>query len=262
VLGRRNLEMKLQLTEEQAKKIDFIHKNRLGYTREDHTFVYVEELSGIVCMGEVDFNEYKYWEKKMSEPELKVGDKVKCLDNRNGDLPITIGKIYEIRAIREESFTIIDDKSVENEYKKFRFKPQFKVEKLGWYKSKKGDKVKILHKCKSNSFLGVLESDSEYVCRWFENGNYEVVNSETDLTLVEYLGPELPKEPRKFEFDAELESCGNEYSVYIPNASFEENEKNKVSQQISLKLSPNSIQSLSEMFGSKWHVTMTEILEE
>jgi hypothetical protein len=183
--------MKLQLTEEQVKKIDFSHKRRPVYYRENDTFVYVEELSGIVCMGEVDFNEYKYWDNKMSEQE-------------------------------------------------------FKVDKLGWYKTRRGDKVKILHKCKSNSFLGVLESDSEYVCRWFENGNYEAINFTTELTLVEYLGPELPKEPRKFEFYTTVKSDVSEITLKINNSECD--------------IVPTCYYTDDKT--TKWHVTMTEILEE
>lgn len=83
-------------------------------------------------------------------------------------------------------------------------KEEFKVDKLGWYESKNGEKFKVVH-IKNNENRPVITFSENDVCYNFsKEGFFYSRDMSSDCDLVKYLGPELPKEPRKFEFEAEI----------------------------------------------------------
>lgn len=132
----------------------------------------------------------------------------------------------------------------------FQPEEEFKVDKLGSYEVDDKTTIKVVH-ISSMFALFVRNNDSNYVERLHLNGKFEHNNN----YVVKYLGPELPKYPRKFEFEGLLEE--NKH----PNLS-------KLNDPVSIclkndcwgfyKSKPNYT-SLSKI--SKWKVSMEEVLE-
>lgn len=135
---------------------------------------------------------------------------------------------------------------------------EFDATRLGYYKMRDGDKSYVSYILdkpiyKYNEVCGffILNDGTQNPSYWWKNGKNNI-NSKYDL--IEYLGPELPKEPRKFEFEAKLlEREGNvdernplhllfNKTVFILNGDFE--------------YSPGY-----EGIFSKWKVVMQEIIE-
>lgn len=87
----------------------------------------------------------------------------------------------------------------------------FKVDKLGWYETRDGKKVKVIDLQKKFD-LGVICYSRNCILLNHVgfNGKYNPCK-ESPGDLIKYLGPELPKEPRKFEFESYLEECLSDY---------------------------------------------------
>lgn len=82
------------------------------------------------------------------------------------------------------------------------------VDKLGFYKARNGEYFKAVHIRNRDVYQGEfpvicirIKYDEDY--SFSEEGKYLETN-EHAWDLVEYIGPELPKKPRKFEFEAYL----------------------------------------------------------
>jgi hypothetical protein len=114
---------------------------------------------------------------------------------------------------------------------------EFKVDKLGWYENTNtGAKLKLVHFTKEVA-LFIPYEDATYVVGYDFKGYYKNNQPIDILELDKYLGPELPKEPRKFEFED-----------YISNNS----------------IIPFSVCLLTVSHSnsnSKWRITMEELIE-
>lgn len=145
----------------------------------------------------------------------------------------------------------------------FPEKEEFKVDKLGWYKSKGNPPIrdhfyKVLHIGKEYLFC---IDEMEIFWRIELDGKNYHYNSlkniwKTQFTLTEYVGPELPKEPRKFEFEAEL---GEEDKV--DEMKSQVCAIDKVIGHTCTNLMTKIFQRENYEKVSKWKVTMTEIIE-
>lgn len=114
---------------------------------------------------------------------------------------------------------------------------KFKVDKLGWYESKNGEKFRVVY-IKNNENRPVIAfSENDECYNFSKEGFYHNRDMSSDCDLVKYLGPELPKQPRVFEFESKYVSP---YSGGFIDLDSEIEDK------------------LTE---KKWHVTMNEILE-
>jgi co-chaperonin GroES (HSP10) len=136
-------------------------------------------------------------------------------------------------------------------------KEEFKVDKLGWYESDSGKKFKlltILNK-KGYAYQYVMVNELNSDIHWFDE-NYTYGSD----VLIKYLGPELPKEPRVFEFEAEITEdksdtnfnkfknvIGETVGHYTSHFNFIDNfHPNEISENLKI---------------SKWHIIMKEVLE-
>lgn len=123
---------------------------------------------------------------------------------------------------------------------------EFKIDKLGWYKCKdtfRNRHYYVVYFCKDkNIVLALSKEDKEKNNHNYEEFNllgqakyYDTYNRWSDL--IEYLGLELPKEPRVFEFESIYKTP---YSGGFESLS----------------------SSIEEMLDEKkWHVIMKEIIE-
>lgn len=183
--------------------------------------------------------------------EFKCGDTVECIMD-NPEYNLFRGAVFEVenhpdwgliilRKNPNERIVGIDSKHFRLTKKHVEEKEEFKVDKLGYYRCKNKNKVvKIIHKNEYGEniypMMGVHLYNDSFCDNWDENGNY-YNNSKTEYNLVEYLGPELPKEPRVFEFES---NYINPYRGGFIDLDPE------IEDELTLK---------------KWHVTMKEILK-
>jgi len=152
--------------------------------------------------------------------EFKVGDKVRCIKEtpipepfrHYGHYTCYVGQICTVCEVCNEnllkiktedtyisfqdknSFELVEEKEMEKE--------EFKVDKLGYYERKDGEKVKVIHICsdiKEQDHKVIAINHREDLFFYNPNGLYRSGNYEIDYNLIKYLGPELPREPRKFE---------------------------------------------------------------
>jgi len=136
---------------------------------------------------------------------------------------------------------------------------EFKVDKLGWYATKEGYKLKVIHALKDSQFIAIFVDNNDSVIV-YEDGQAD----DDEHHLVKYLGPELPqqpvapKAPRKFEFEGYLEES--------PTVPLSDNWMNCEYDSISKSfgypcepLSPIEMKTHDKSIMSKWRVTMEEI---
>lgn len=129
---------------------------------------------------------------------------------------------------------------------------EFKVDKLGRYEGKythaEGVRIfNVIHKL-NDSFVA-LQDDNENCFQVYEDGR----DVEWTIELTKYLGPEISKEHRKFEFEAYLTEFPEE--KYGSNPNFDLVFGYAVSEFYSEKPKSNYRKH------SKWKVTMEEIIE-
>lgn len=180
---------------------------------------------------------------KKHKPELKVGDEVRYYNGINIIEEINPDKEQSILIRRNDTCYWVDAEEITLVKED---KPEFKVDKLGWYKAVNNKRIKIVHKSVKMELLGVFEFDDTYVCKWKINGEYDIPHRSCNYNendLIEYIAPELHKEPRKFEF--ETTTAKNNFSINI-----------KIGQNCIVL--PESYQGINT---TKWHVTMEEILK-
>jgi len=137
------------------------------------------------------------------------------------------------------------------------------IDKFGIYKARNGEHYEVVYlskKDKKYSIIAVnLESNYEYA--FTKNGNYGP-NHDHPLDLIEYIGPELPKDPRKFEFEAYLGEHEDEHAQIYYSL------ENQVGHLTSPLYTEDGIKKMKSMsIGdwpkySKWRVVMEEILDE
>lgn len=130
---------------------------------------------------------------------------------------------------------------------------EFKVDKLGWYETRDGRKIKVLHDfgnntrdnirfiCIEKNGLDDFRCNYNGECSTYNSGNGEYIKYNSDCNLIKYFGPELPTKPREFEFNgwaAESENfqCAIQFFACMPRQNLP--------------------------FKGKWHVTMKELLDE
>jgi len=181
-----------------------------------------------------------------------------CLLNALGCIKFLI-KDSEINKEFDPEETVHKSSSKHTVYVKKEKK--FKVDKLGWYELKniedsyttKGQCVYIdekLEECCFKTFY--RNSEDSYLCLFNTDGT---PISDACIKVIKYLGLELPKEPRRFEFYASLrEFPDSEYSEFY-------------SMEKALGHSCGELYSKDYEYSdkdniSKWHVTMEEIIDE
>jgi hypothetical protein len=131
---------------------------------------------------------------------------------------------------------------------------KFDAARLGFYKMRNGTIAKVFYVRKKNSnfkIMGVCTATENFL-QWDDYGFY-IPDKEHDLDLIEYIGIELPKEPREFKFEAyieekEIDYDKNDTSFYAIENAFKKN------------VSPLFVRKETEKC-SKWEVTMKELLE-
>lgn len=184
----------------------------------------------------------------MTKPKFKIGDKVFLIDT---------SELYEIKdicIINPISYTIFQPRwTISNVSEarlrpihKTHIKPEFKVDKLGWYKTQNFGKCKIIYKHNDNTFIGFDHVNIDRPCMYTANGECHTFFDES-WRLVEYIGPELPKEPRKFELEGRICDLDNGRT-----------------DGVTPYIIPTKMH-VSKFYGkhhSKWYIQMTEILED
>jgi len=120
---------------------------------------------------------------------------------------------YEGIEIESRRITINEDSTKNStiDCDKFKQKEQFKVDKLGWYEST--DKYKFecvrIYNNKAYFLIENLSKEPIQLSKFNLDGTLTNDFNEVCVKLIKYLGSELPKELRKFEFEAEIISIIN-----------------------------------------------------
>lgn len=140
--------------------------------------------------------------------------------------------------------------------KKIPFEEEFKVDKLGWYEDGKGSKYKVVHIWENGDYP-VITINQKDTCLISYNINGKYCHKISERDLIKYLGPELPANPREFEFEAEM--------IEFPYASHGDNPC--IDMAVGHGCGPLSPKILVKKIEdgnkkSKWHFTMTEIIDE
>lgn len=122
---------------------------------------------------------------------------------------------------------------------------EFDATRLGYYKNRRKQIRHVFYKRKCHTYCmrGVDPENDSYIEGWTKNGKHHI-DSDDDLDLVEYLGPELPKEPRKFEFETVTDKNVFNLNIKVMGDEFH----------------PYSEYG-GEKYTTKWKCTMTEIIE-
>tara|TARA_R110000868_G_scaffold250282_3_gene506764 strand:- start:44 stop:400 length:357 start_codon:yes stop_codon:yes gene_type:complete len=96
----------------------------------------------------------------------------------------------------------------------------FKVESSGWYRTRDGRlaEVVVSNLDSSRAVIGYI-MDHDYSEEWGINGRYLDPYLDSKIDLIEYLGKERPKQPKKFKVKARLYNNG-EIVVDDDNACF------------------------------------------
>lgn len=145
---------------------------------------------------------------------FQPGDYIRC---NLSEQYLTVGKVYKVIKISDiaDIVEITSDIGMNYFYPILCFckvnplkeKPEFKVDKLGWYRARNNNLIKIVHKMKPTKYrpdcwFGVSEDNTtdEFYC---DDGSLDEANKQ-HKHLVEYIGTELPKEPVTFEFVIEV----------------------------------------------------------
>lgn len=188
----------------------------------------------------ISYANYNSLEEAKKNEELNQLDKVLCLIDKED---------------KEEVYNYIKSNKcrIDGYEKKLvkETKPEFKVDKLGWYKAENGNFYKVVHEM-VNLFLCV-DRENRMSYKITKEGNCA---DHYGIHLVEYIGPELPKEPRKFEFDAYLnESSSDSLDRECPLEKVLGHRCGFL--QVNKILNENTDDK-----NCKWHVTMQEILED
>lgn len=179
----------------------------------------------------------------MAERKFKAGDDVYS-KNDNTKVFKVIGyhdnlyksDLNDVVIAESNGFTFsFDEKNLEfvdktiktdNGECKMPTKEEFKIDKIGhYYRTRECHPVKILYKIKNgpHPILGVImDGEKETDCTWSETGKFLASFINDDIKdIIEYIGPELPQEPREFKFNAyigENERIKSNSSYSIQNA--------------------------------------------
>lgn len=145
--------------------------------------------------------------------------------------------------------------------KKIPFEEEFKVDKLGWYKTKYNKYYKVIH-IRSEDYeepyyrvICIDEKETDH--HYHISGRHNETAQSHNFDLIEYIGPELPVKPREFEFVAEM--------IEFPYTSHGDNPC--IDMAVGHGCGPLSPKILVKKIEdgnkkSKWHFTMTEIIDE
>lgn len=165
--------------------------------------------------------------------ECEYGDEHK-MDNFSKNMP----RFSKIKLTTEDNVGVCPSPGFigkgQDKKEEFKQKDEIYLNKLGWYESYTNKKFKIVHELPLDSqarFVGFCQELGSEPYYFEQDGR--CVGFGYDL--VKYLGPELPKKPRKFEFEASITEIDNFNKGII----------------ITQDVEPYS----------KWKVTMTEVLE-
>lgn len=165
----------------------------------ENNIFYLNEINGEYCnitsfeknfltdIDNVEFIARKIGDKWYKEEELKEYAVSNDPELNKGGSRLSVG--YKINTeVKEEE------------------KEESKVNKLGWYESKNGEKFKVVH-IKNNENRPVIAFNENDECYNFsKEGFYHNQDMSSDCDLVKYLGPELTKEPRMFYFEVYISS--------------------------------------------------------
>lgn len=149
------------------------------------------------------------------------------------------------------------------------------VDKLGFYKNKRGDTVEIIKLFDDplNKYAAIIlfdgkESRCDWVCKIDRHGMD--IHGDEELNLVEYLGPEKQKELRKFECEGYIGEVDNtileEKNSYWHKDAIEDNLKKRCTNIFSKNIFLDTsiwTEEDSKRFPytkiSKWKITLEEL---
>lgn len=235
-------------------------------------------------------------EEEKLTPKFKVGDKVKCITTQKYGFIISISDIpaYNTSLIildndkgigyKKHELELIEEKpesSHNGEIEKmglphthdfttghnmdmslnnpaittntFSTTKEFRIDELGWYKADDNNTYQVVYKINNSSFVFIDDHETPQIVYFDGSVDSFLYN------LIEYLGPELPKEPRKFEFEGYLIEWKNKNLIEDSPFLLHKNIGHCCSNFYE-KLPSSS--NLEGGINSKWKVQMMEVLNE